>query len=167
MKSIVMTKPSFLVVMDTHLTETAALADVVFPSSLAIETGGTFISTDRRIQTFSPGLPAAIPYANWETLQHLANILKGSFHYPSSCSILQTIQEQVAGFQEGLPSSTEGYRWSPQSTSILYTSQYGFDDGHAKMEVIPDGLLFIQTDSSVYATQKMTETLIENGLIRN
>jgi formate dehydrogenase major subunit len=167
MKSIVMTKPSFLAVMDTHLTETAALADVVFPSSVAIETGGTFISTDRRIQTFSPGLPPVIPYASWEIIEHLATILKGSFHYTSPCSILQTIQEHVVGFQKGSLNSTECYRWTPQDSSILYTNQYGFDDGHAKMEVIPDGLLFIQTDSSVYASQRMTETLIENGLIRD
>ncbi|MDD4029740.1 MAG: molybdopterin-dependent oxidoreductase, partial [Caldisericia bacterium] len=163
MKSIVMSKPSFLVVMDTHLTETASVADVVIPSSIAVETGGTFVSTDRRVQTFSPALPQEVACSNWEALRSMATILKGSLHSTSTTQILQEIREQVKGFQ---PSSMEGERWTPQNTSILYTTQYGFDDGYAKMETIPEGLLFIQTDSSVYASQALLDTLTEHGLVR-
>ncbi len=46
-----------LVVQDLFLTETAAFADVVLPSSALAEKSGTFTNTDRRVQVARPALP--------------------------------------------------------------------------------------------------------------
>src|SRR5205814_10425528 len=46
----------FLVVQDIFLTETAEFADVVLPSSSALEKLGTFTNTDRRVQVGRPAL---------------------------------------------------------------------------------------------------------------
>jgi formate dehydrogenase major subunit/formate dehydrogenase alpha subunit len=40
----------FLIVQDIFMTETAALADVIFPAACSFEKDGTFTNTDRRVQ---------------------------------------------------------------------------------------------------------------------
>ncbi len=49
---------AFVVVQDLFLTETAKLADVVFPVQSFIEREGTFTSGERRVQRFYPAVPA-------------------------------------------------------------------------------------------------------------
>ncbi len=48
-----------LVVIDIFLTETAELADVVFPATSWAETDGTFANTERRVQRVRQAVPAA------------------------------------------------------------------------------------------------------------
>jgi len=48
---------SFVAVQDLFLTETAGLADVVFPAQAYLERDGTFTSGERRVQRFYPVLP--------------------------------------------------------------------------------------------------------------
>jgi predicted molibdopterin-dependent oxidoreductase YjgC len=48
-----------LVVLDIFLTETAALADVVFPATAWGETDGTFTNTERRVQRIRGAVPPA------------------------------------------------------------------------------------------------------------
>jgi formate dehydrogenase major subunit len=76
MKTTVMSKPKRLIVMDTHLTETALRADVVLPSCAPMENCGTYISMDLKIQSFASVLPMEIPYPNWKIFQQLSTVLK-------------------------------------------------------------------------------------------
>jgi NADH-quinone oxidoreductase subunit G len=48
----------FVVVQEMFLTETARLADVVFPAQSFIEREGTFTNGERRVQRFYPAVPA-------------------------------------------------------------------------------------------------------------
>ena len=48
-----------LVVIDIFLTETAELADIVFPATSWAETDGTFANTERRVQRVRQAVPAA------------------------------------------------------------------------------------------------------------
>ncbi|MCW5879922.1 MAG: NADH-quinone oxidoreductase subunit NuoG [Anaerolineae bacterium] len=67
----------FMVVQELFMTPTAELADVVLPATSWAERDGTFTSTDRRIQYFSPAirrLGQARP--DWEILSELAQRLR-------------------------------------------------------------------------------------------
>ncbi len=67
----------FLVVQELFMTPTAELADMVLPATSWAERDGTFTSTDRRIQYFSPAirrLGQARP--DWEILSDLAQRLR-------------------------------------------------------------------------------------------
>ncbi len=164
MKTTVMSKPKLLIVMDTHLTETALRADVVLPSCAPMEICGTYISTDRIIQSFPSVLPKGIPYDNWIILQQLSVVLKGPIRFHCLEEIAEEISEKILGDQNTLTVGSDDC--SSQNTPVLCTHQYNFEDGKARMSSVKDALLFIQKDSTIYSTQKMNEFLVEHGLVR-
>lgn len=51
-------KPPFLVCQDTHWSRNAERADVVLPAAAFAESGGTWVSTEGRVRTYTPALPA-------------------------------------------------------------------------------------------------------------
>lgn len=59
----------FLVVQGTFLTETAQRANVVFPASTHLETGGSFVRSDGRVLAAPPCLPAVAPIPNTQLFQ--------------------------------------------------------------------------------------------------
>ncbi len=50
--------PGFLVCVDTHWTPQAEKADVVLPAAAFAEAGGTWVSTEGRVRTYGPAVPA-------------------------------------------------------------------------------------------------------------
>jgi NADH-quinone oxidoreductase subunit G len=51
-------RAGFVIVQELFLTETAKLADVVFPAQAAVERSGTYVSGERRAQYFGAAVPA-------------------------------------------------------------------------------------------------------------
>jgi len=51
-------RAGFVIVQDLFLTETAKLADVVLPAQAVMEREGTVVSGERRLQYYSPAVPA-------------------------------------------------------------------------------------------------------------
>ncbi|MCX6055527.1 MAG: NADH-quinone oxidoreductase subunit NuoG [Chloroflexi bacterium] len=51
-------RAGFVIVQDLFLTETAKLADIVFPIQTTMEREGTLVSGERRLQKFSAAIPA-------------------------------------------------------------------------------------------------------------
>ena len=51
-------RAGFVIVQELFLTETAKLADVVFPAQAAVERSGTYVSGERRVQYFGAAVPA-------------------------------------------------------------------------------------------------------------
>ena len=71
-------RAGFVIVQELFLTETAKLADVVFPAQAAVERSGTYISGERRAQYFGAAVPAlkgtkADHHIISEVLQHLGH----------------------------------------------------------------------------------------------
>lgn len=63
----------FVVVQDYFLTETAALADLVLPATLAMETGGTITNTQRVIQKISSRMSLPVEVPSWKQIDRLLN----------------------------------------------------------------------------------------------
>ena len=51
-------RAGFVIVQELFLTETAKLADVVFPAQAAVERSGSYMSGERRAQYFGAAVPA-------------------------------------------------------------------------------------------------------------
>jgi len=82
----------FLVVQDIFLSETAWLADVIFPASAFAEKDGTFTNTERRVQRIRQALPPpGEAKADWQIISALAEKMGHSFSYQSTEQIMEEI----------------------------------------------------------------------------
>lgn len=67
-------KIDFLIVQDIFLTETAKMADIVFPAACYAEKDGTFTSTERRVQRVRKAVdPPGEAKADWEIICELSS----------------------------------------------------------------------------------------------
>jgi len=157
-------KLSFLIVMDSHLTETAQMADVFLPMASFAESRGTYISTDRRFQPLWQALPPASGMENWQIIQELALKLKA---YPKARSfeeICFEMEQKVPGFFGLTPTSTPSTFWPAGKSPVLHTHGFAFEDGKAHMVLVEDGPLFLSQTQTHYNTQKLQEYLEQKGL---
>ncbi len=71
----------FLMVCDTHMTETAKLADVVIPGTGFASTYGTFTNTERRLQPVEQAIEEDVVFSNWEVAAELAHVYEIEMPY--------------------------------------------------------------------------------------
>jgi predicted molibdopterin-dependent oxidoreductase YjgC len=81
-----------LIVQDIFLSETAWLADVVFPAAAFAEKDGTFTNTERRVQRVRQAvMPPGEAKADWEIISALAEKMGKPFGYQSASQIMEEI----------------------------------------------------------------------------
>jgi NADH-quinone oxidoreductase subunit G len=99
-------KLDFLAVTELVLSETAALAHVVFPAAAFAERVGTFTNTSRRVQVFSAAVPApGIARPDWQILVELSQRWDNPLTYASPEAILAGIAESIPLYRDRLPRS--------------------------------------------------------------
>lgn len=131
----------FMVVQDIFMSRTAEFADVVLPGCPSIEKEGTFVNTERRIQHFMPAMsPLGDCRPDWQILTELAVQLGYDWNYPNPGAIMTEAAgiaqifagvsyERLLGWQSQIwPVTPQG-----ESTPLLYTDQFHFPDGKAKL----------------------------------
>ncbi len=65
-------KPAnFIMVLDTFLSKTAQMADLIIPASFSVESEGSFTNTQRVLQTFQAGLTPEVDFLTHEVLLKL------------------------------------------------------------------------------------------------
>ncbi len=64
---------NFIVVQDYFMTDTAAMADLVLPATMAFETGGTYTNTQRVIQKIDRRMQSPVEVVSWKQLDTLLN----------------------------------------------------------------------------------------------
>jgi formate dehydrogenase major subunit len=86
---------AFVMVCDTHLTATAAKADVVIPGTGFASTDGTFTNTERRLQIVQEAAPEEVVYANWEVAKEIAHIYEVEFPWENTDDISSEMEDQL------------------------------------------------------------------------
>ncbi|MGB9694460.1 MAG: formate dehydrogenase subunit alpha [Caldisericaceae bacterium] len=85
-------KLEFLAIQEIFLSETAELADVIFPAAAAYEKEGTFTNTERRVQLLRPALekPSNAKF-DWEIVSLLAAKMGYQMNYKKASDIMDEI----------------------------------------------------------------------------
>jgi formate dehydrogenase alpha subunit len=92
-------KLDFLVVQDLFLSETAQLADVVFPAACFAEKDGTFTNTERRVQLVHKAVePPGEARADWEIICDVATAMGYPMSYPGASEIMDEIASLVPSY---------------------------------------------------------------------
>jgi len=135
------TKLDFFIVQDIFFSNTCKFADVVLPAAPSLEKEGTFTSTERRVQrlyqVFEP-LDGCRP--DWRIIQDVANQLGAGWKYGHPSQVMDEIASLTPLFAGVNYDRLEGYKslqWpvaaSGADEPLLYTKQFSFPDGKAKL----------------------------------
>lgn len=155
----------FLMVQDTHLTETAKKADVVLPSTGFAESSGTFTSSERRIQKLNKVIHPTLEYENWQMFIKLANTLSQSMEYGSPEEVFQEISQNREEYFTANKEIMKGKIWPIGKSPVLYTDGFNFPDRKARIQVVQNGLLFTQYSNTNNLTNTFIQLLNREGII--
>jgi formate dehydrogenase alpha subunit len=88
-----------LVCQELFLTETAALAHVVFPAASSMEKHGTFTNTEGHVQAVRPAIDAiGDSRPDWEVFAALSVLLGTPLDYAESKDVLKEIRSVIPGY---------------------------------------------------------------------
>jgi len=85
----------FLMVSDTHMTETAKKADVIIPGTAFASTEGTFTNTERRLQPVRQAVNEEVSFSNWEIAAELAHVFEVEMPYDDTYDISVEMDDQL------------------------------------------------------------------------
>lgn len=96
-------KLELLIVQEMFLTETAKVADIVFPAASAYEKDGTVTNTSGEIQLLRKGAEVMGPRSDFDLLRILSHQLEKSglgkaFHYKTPGAVFEEIRKVVAAY---------------------------------------------------------------------
>jgi NADH-quinone oxidoreductase subunit G len=94
-------KASFVVVQELFLTETAKVADVVFPARSFLEREGTYTSGERRVQRFYQAKPAlGETKSDWRILAEIGSSFGMDSGYVSAADVFQQVTQEIPAYHE-------------------------------------------------------------------
>lgn len=159
-------KLEFLAVMDTHLTPTAEMADVVLPAASFAESQGTYTSGERRVQKVVQALKPLAGWENWQVINELSTILRLPFNYNKFQHLAEDLGVTMDGYEQvHSMGETSGF-WPLGSSPVLYEEGFGFEDGTARLPLVDEAPLFDEAASTHYVTTSFMKYLEEEGLDR-
>jgi NADH-quinone oxidoreductase chain G len=130
-------KLDVLIVHEMFLTETAKVADVVFPAASAYEKEGTVTNTSGEIQLLHKGAEVMGPRSDFDLLRIVTHQLEKlglgkAFHYKSVSAVFEEIQKMVPGYNVAALGLLTG---GAEPTKVTFAR-----NGHAPYDV-PVGLI--------------------------
>jgi formate dehydrogenase alpha subunit len=157
----------FLAVSDIFLTETAELADVIFPAASFVEKDGTVTNMERRIQRIRKSIPPlASSKPDWEIISELSNRMYYPMDYESPAEIMEEIAMLTpiyAGVNYDRLEKGWGLQWpcwdgNHPGTPFLHKGSFARGKGlftcvdyHPSSEMPDENYPFILTTGRVYS----------------
>ena len=134
----------FLVTQDMFLSETASLADVVFPACSFAEKDGTYTNTERRIQLLQRAIPPlGESRPDWRIICDVATAMGFPMSYESSAEIMEEIASLIPSYagirHERLHNG--GLQWpcfdtNHSGTRYLYAETFPTKNGLGKFHAV-------------------------------
>jgi len=126
-----------LIVHEMFLTETAKVADIVFPAASAYEKDGTVTNTSGEIQMLHKGAEVMGPRSDFDLLRILSHQLEKlglgkAFHYKTPAAVFEEIRKAVSGYNVQAAGLLTG---GAEATRVEFAR-----NGHAPYDV-PVGLI--------------------------
>jgi len=89
----------FLMVSDTHMTETAEKADVILPGTGFASADGTFTNTERRLQAVNQAVNEEISFNNWELAAELAHVFEVEMPFDDEVDISREMDDLLLSYR--------------------------------------------------------------------
>jgi len=136
-----LSKLEFLVMQEIFFSHSCQYADVVLPACPSLEKEGTFTSTERRVQRlYQVFEPIEGTRPDWRIIQDIANRLNANWDFTHPSEIYREISSLTPLFAGVTYERLEGFKslhWPVAADGtdqpLLYTKQFAFPDGKAKL----------------------------------
>jgi formate dehydrogenase major subunit len=109
----------FLMVCDTHLTETAKAADVVIPGTGFASADGTFTNTERRLGRVQQAAEEDAEFSNWEIASELARVYEIDFPWEDTADISREMDDLLPVYRYAEPGEVAGGVLAPEKAALV------------------------------------------------
>lgn len=89
----------FLMVSDTHMTETAKKANVILPGTGFASADGTFTNTERRLQAVNQAVYEDVAFSNWELAAELAHVFEVEMPFDDAMDISKEMDDELLNYR--------------------------------------------------------------------
>lgn len=118
----------FLAVVDTHVTELAAKADVVIPGTGFASTSGTYTNTERRLQSVEAAIDEGILFANWEIAAEIAHIFEVDVPWEDTDDISDEMCDTVLPYRYSVIGEVQGGVLAPVDPKLVVVGDGAMED---------------------------------------
>ncbi|MDR0596615.1 MAG: FAD-dependent oxidoreductase, partial [Clostridiales Family XIII bacterium] len=108
----------FVMVCDTHLTETAEKADVVIPGTGFASVDGTFTNTERRLQFVQNAADEDVTFSNWEVAAKIADVFEVEFPWNGTDDISAEMDDELPLYRYASVGDIYGGVFKPETPTI-------------------------------------------------
>lgn len=116
----------FLMVSDSHMTNTARKADVVLPSTSYASTEGTYTNTERRLQCVSQAVEKEFSLSNWELASEIAKIYEVDFNFKDTYDISVEMDSVLLNYKNSKIGEILGGALEPKYTKFIEVKEAQF-----------------------------------------
>lgn len=118
----------FLMVCDTHMTETCDKADVVIPGTGFASVNGTFTNTERRLQGVNQAIYEDVELSNWQVASEIAHVYEVEFNYIDTSDISLEIEDVIPKYKYARLDEILGGILSPINPKFTLVDEGDFVD---------------------------------------
>ena len=119
----------FLMVLDTHMTDTCDIADVIFPGTGSASINGTFTNTERRMQSVNAAIDESV-LSNFEVAAEIAHVYEVDFNYRDSLDISIEMEDVLPKYKYAKLGEVYGNVLSPINAKFIVVNDGEFINIH-------------------------------------
>jgi formate dehydrogenase major subunit len=119
---------AFLMVCDTHLTETAGRADVVIPGTGFASSDGTFTNTERRMQSVRRAADEDVEFSNWEVASEIARVYEVEFPWEDTSDISSEMDDLLPVYRSSALGEVTGGVLAPEKPVLVVVADGALSD---------------------------------------
>ncbi|GHU48987.1 hypothetical protein FACS1894127_0950 [Clostridia bacterium] len=118
----------FLMVCDTHMTEAAEFAHVIFPGTGFASVDGTYTNTERRLQQVQMAAPEEVTLANWEVAAEIAHVYEVEFPWEDTADISYEMEDGLLKYRYAELGEVFGAVLTPENPRLVVVKEGVFLD---------------------------------------
>lgn len=120
----------FLMVLDTHMTETCNMADVILPGTGSASVNGTFTNTERRIQPVNAAINEGVELSNFEVATEIAHVYEVEFNFRDTADVSIEMEDVLPKYKYAKLGEVYGNVLSPVNPKFVVVDDGEFVNIH-------------------------------------
>ena len=120
----------FLMVLDTHMTETCNMADVILPGTGSASVNGTFTNTERRIQPVNAAINEGVELSNFEVASEIAHVYEVEFNFRDTADVSIEMEDVLPKYKYAKLGEVYGNVLSPVNPRFVVVEDGEFVNIH-------------------------------------